>query len=152
MIRLGSLTSPELIFPHLPGSDIPTVLRAFAERLVELSFVGNAEELYSKLWEREQLGSTGIGSGVAIPHCKVEHLERAILAIGVADQGVEFGSVDGQPVRLFFLVVSPSNAPAEHLQVLAAISKWVKADHHAGRILESPSRESIYALLDQEGG
>lgn len=151
-MNLGSLTHPRLVFPDLAVRDVEGVLRAFADRVAELGFVPDADRLFEKLLEREQLGSTGIGSGVAIPHCKMKGLDRAILAIGASKRPVEFGAVDGQPVRLFFLVVSPHDSPAVHLQVLSAISKWVKADHHVERILGLHDREAIFRLLQGEDG
>lgn len=150
-MRLESLTRPELIFRYLPAQDRDSVLKAFAERLGGLGLIRSTEELFDKLLEREQLGSTGIGSGVAIPHCKLKGLERPVLAVGVVDRpGVDFGAVDGKPVRLFFLLVSPTEAPAEHLQVLAAISRWVKAGDHVAELLDSRDADEIYSLLRQE--
>lgn len=151
-MNLGSLTHPQLVFPELAARDVSGVLRAFADRVAELGYVPDAERLYAKLLEREQLGSTGIGSGVAIPHCKMKGLDQAILAVGATRKPVDFGAVDGEPVRLFFLVVSPNDAPAVHLQALSAISKWVKADHHVDRILALHDRQAIYQLLQGEGG
>lgn len=151
MARLASLTRPELIFVGLPGQDRQEMLRAFAEKLAQSGAVEDPEELFQKLWERERLGSTGIGSGVAIPHCKLKGLRHGLVAIGIAEQGVDFQAVDGRPVTLFFLVVSPSEAPAEHLQVLAAISRWVKADHHVEKVLRLSDRNAIFALLSEEG-
>lgn len=150
-MNLGSLTDPQLIFPDLPGEDVEGVLRAFAARLAGHGLVDDAERLYDKLQEREQLGSTGIGSGVAIPHCKMKGLERAILAVGLKQRPVDYGAVDGKPVRLFFLVVSPQDAPAVHLQVLASISRWVKADRHVERTVAMNDRDEIYAFLQREG-
>lgn len=147
---LSTLTRPELIYPEIPGADAPTILRAFADRMAVEIAGADAEDLYRKLLEREQLGSTGIGAGVAIPHCKMKGLDRAVLAVGICPRTIEFGAVDGEPVRLFFLVVSPQSAPAEHLQVLAAISKWVKQNHHVQRILDQNDRDAIYALLQDE--
>lgn len=147
---LGSLTGPQLVFPDLPAEDAEGVLRVFANRLATRGVVADGEALYDKLQEREQLGSTGIGSGVAIPHCKMKGLDHPVLAVGICHRTIEFGAVDGEPVRLFFLVVSPQSAPAVHLQVLAAISKWVKQDHHVQRILSQGDQDAIYALLQDE--
>jgi len=150
-MRLDSLTRPELIYSSLPGQDRDSVLRVFARRLADNGLIPESEALYDKLVEREQLGSTGIGSGVAIPHCKLKGLSAPLLSIGVVDRpGVDFGAVDGKPVRVFFLVVSPTEAPAEHLQVLAAISRWVKADEHVASLLGARGPEEIYELLRQE--
>lgn len=150
-MRLGSLTRPDLVFPDLAATDREQVLRAFADRIAASGLVRDAETLYRRLGEREQLGSTGIGGGIAIPHCKVDGLKQGLVAVGRVREGVDFGAADGQPVRLFFLVISPSQSPAEHLQALAAISRWIKAGGRAQALLEKPDAEEIYAYLQQEG-
>jgi len=150
-VRLGSLTRPELIFADLPAADRQEVLRAFAGRIAGLGLVKSGEELFQRLWEREQLGSTGIGAGIAIPHCKLQGLAHGIVAVGLVPGGVDFGAADGRPVRVLFLVVSPSGAPAEHLQILAAISRWVRAGRHAERILALRQPAEVYDLLRDEG-
>lgn len=149
-MRLGSLTRPELIFPDLPAADRSEVLRAFADRLAERGLVKSGAELFHRLWEREQLGSTGIGSGIAIPHCKLPGLAHGIVAVGLVPAGVDFGAADDRPVQVLFLVISPSGSPAEHLQVLAAISRWVRADAHAERILALSDPAAVYDLLRDE--
>ena len=149
---LGALTRPELIFPDLPATDREGLLRALAGRVAAEGLVKSGEELFQKLWEREQLGSTGIGQGVAIPHCKLKGLARGVVAIGLVPAGVEFGAADGQPVKVFFLVVSPAESPAEHLQILAAISRWIRVDHHAARLLALHDPAAVYDLLRDEGG
>jgi PTS system nitrogen regulatory IIA component len=150
-VGLGALTRPELIFPDLPGTDPAGVLRALAGRVAGEGLVKNGEELFQRLWEREQLGSTGIGQGVAIPHCKLKGLRHGVVAIGMVPAGVEFGAVDGQPVKVFFLVVSPAESPAEHLQILAAISRWIKVPGHAGQLLALHDPARVYDLLRGEG-
>lgn len=150
-MRLGSLTRPDLIFPDLPATDRAQVLRAFAGRIAGSGLVDDAEALFHKLWEREQLGSTAIGGGIAIPHCKVDRLKSGVVALGRAEEGVDFGAADGQPVRLFFLVVSPSQSPAEHLQILAAISRWIKVDGRVRALLEQPDAAALYDYIQREG-
>ncbi len=151
-MQLATLTRPELIFPDLGsgGRSEQNVLDELAARVAAAGAVPDARELSARLAEREALGSTGVGGGVAIPHCKLSGLSRAILAIGIAPEGIEFRGVDGLPVRLFFLVVSPSQSPAEHLQVLAAISRWVRAPGRIAKVLEAGSPEAIFALLEGE--
>lgn len=149
---LAALIGPELIFPELGGSDAPTVLRNLAERVTEAGRVDDADRLYHKLWEREQLGSTGVGSGVAVPHCKMKGIERPVMAVGVTARAVDFGAVDGKPVAVFFLLVSPEDAPAEHLRALAEISRWARADKHVERIRKARGADEIFELLRREGG
>lgn len=149
-MRLSSLIRPDLIFVDLPGADGPTVLRAFSERVVERGIVPDADRLYRLLLEREKLCTTALGHGVAVPHCKIEGLDEVVVALGLFSKGIEFEATDDIPVRLLFLVISPNAAPAEHLQSLAAISRWVKADHHVDRILELQEPQAIFELLDRE--
>ena len=149
-MRLEALTEPELIFPGLRCSDASSVLRLLARKIVEHGVVGDSSDLYEKLWEREQLGSTAIGTGVAIPHCKMPGLDRVQLAIGLLDEGIDFAAVDEQPVHVFFRIVSPEDSPAAHLQCLAAISKWIKTDRHIETLRELRDPEAIYRLF-QEG-
>jgi mannitol/fructose-specific phosphotransferase system IIA component (Ntr-type) len=147
---LAELTSAALIFPDLEASTGEGVLRELAERLASRSLVRDAEGLFARLWERERLGSTAIGHGVAIPHCKLDPLARVLVAVAISRQGVEYGAADGAPVRLFFLVVSPSRSPAEHLQSLAAISKWVRSGGDVGGLLAGQDASEIYRLIRGE--
>ena len=89
------------------------------------------------------------GQGVAVLHCKIDGLDKVIVAVGLFSKGIDFEATDDLPVRLLFLVISPTAAPAEHLQSLAAISRWVKADHHVDRILRERDPQAIYELLEE---
>lgn len=150
-ISLSSLVRRELVFPDLGGGDRDTLLRNFAQAMAEREAVRDWEALYRRLREREDLGTTGIGSGVAIPHCKLDRIDHVIVAVGVSRHGVEFDAVDEKPVRLFFLVLSPPEAPADHLKSLAAISRWAKADRHAERLLELRDADAIFDMLRENG-
>ena len=150
-MQLETLVAPDLVFPDLPAFDVSTVLRAFADRVAATGRVADADSLYQALWEREQLGSTGIGHGVAIPHCKVEGISNVILAIGHVPKGLPFGAVDGLSVRLFFLVISPDSQPAAHLQCLSAISKWVQKSGRIDDLLAADSTETMLEILGQPG-
>ena len=134
-MQIEELTEPGLIFPDLPCSDTPTLLRALADLVQQRGVVGDADMLYQRLFEREELGSTGIGDGVAIPHCKIDGLDGVKMAVGISAKEVDFGATDDRPVRLFVLIVSPEDHPADHLHALAAVSKWLKTDNHVQRIL-----------------
>ena len=149
-MHLESLTEPGLIFPALRSPDAASLLRLLAGKLAERGWTEHAGKLYDALWEREQLGSTAIGSGVAIPHCKLDGLDRVVLAVGILAEGIDFGATDEEPVRVFFCIVSPNASPAAHLQCLAAVSRWVKDDTHVERILELEDPQAIYDLFRQD--
>ena len=147
---LEALARPGLVFPRLAGTDRASVLRELAGLVAEAGVVRDGVELYERLQERERLGSTGIGSGVAVPHCKVKGLDEVVMALGVASHGIDFEAADGLPVRLFFVLLSPHKQPAAHLRSLAAISRWVQ---HAGRLeklLACHDPEEILATLGVE--
>lgn len=146
-MRLESLTRPELIFPNLHGEDRGKILHAIAEQIATRGVIKDPEELFRLLQEREDLGSTGIGGGVAIPHCKINGLDHVTLAVGLCNPPVDFNAVDKEPVSVIFLVLSPVDSPAEHLQSLAAISRWVKSGDHIQRIRHLEQADDIYALL-----
>ncbi|MBZ0112898.1 MAG: PTS sugar transporter subunit IIA [Thermoanaerobaculia bacterium] len=141
MPRLDELTAIDRIYPGLTGTNGTSVLREIAERLAAQGIVSDAAKLHEKLLEREELCSTGVGRGVAIPHCKLNGIDNVLVAIGVALEPIPFGAVDGEPVQVFFVVVSPSRSPAAHLQSLAAISRWVKEHDPVRQLatLENPA-------------
>src|ERR1700743_691867 len=96
---VGTLIRRELVFPDLPATDRGGVLRALADRLAASGQrrMSNGARLFQALWEREQLGSTGLGDGVAIPHCKLRGLGHGMVAVGLARPGVAFDAPDGVP-------------------------------------------------------
>ncbi|HEX9668129.1 MAG TPA: PTS sugar transporter subunit IIA [Thermoanaerobaculia bacterium] len=147
MQQLEALTRPELILPQLAAADAHGVLCEFADQIAAAGLVPDADELYQKLVERERLGSTAVGGGVAIPHCKLRGLAQAVVAIGRVERGIDFGAADGQPVRAFFVVVSPSEAPAEHLRVLSTVSRWIKGRQNVEQLLALADRDRIWELL-----
>lgn len=147
MPALEDLTRPDLIYSGLVATHARGVLRELSEKLEAQGIVDSAETLYRSLMEREELGSTGIGEGVAIPHCKLEGLSEVVVAIGIAPRGVDFSAVDGKPVRIFFVVISPAKAPAAHLQCLASISRWIKTGSHLEELLAADDPETVYDLI-----
>ena len=148
-MQLASLTRIRLVFPDLTGHDRDSVLRFFADRIGEVHGV-DAEQVYRGLQEREQLGSTGIGGGVAIPHCRIDGIDGAVLAVGVAPEGIDVLATDGQPARLFFVIVSPKADPRQNLRFLQAVSRWVREPGNVAEILAHPTREEILELLARE--
>lgn len=151
MTPLDGLTRPDLVFPRLEATDAREVIAILAREMAAAGVAVEAGELERRLLEREELGSTGIGSGVAIPHCKLPRLDDPVLAVGITRRGIDYGAVDDKPVRIFFVLISPEGTPAEHLRVLADISRWVRSDSNVAAILEQRDRERIYELLGREG-
>ena len=125
-------------------------MRALAERLERAGAIPSAADLHAKLLERERQGSTAIGRGAAIPHCKLSRLDRVVVAVAVLPDGIGGDSPDSpdhEPVRLIFLVISPESSPAAHLQTLASISRWLKDDRNLERIRRATTTEEARECL-----
>jgi len=101
------------------------------------------------LIERENLGSTGIGGGIAIPHGKLEGLRHLIASFGKSEAGVDFSSMDNKPAHLFFLLVAPKNSAGEHLKALARISRLFKDPLLKTSLLQADSTDEIFRLLEE---
>lgn len=133
------------------GSSTPPVNQAeVLRRLAELlSQSGDIETdvVEALLLEREQVLSTGIGEGVAIPHTSLPGLSAQRAALLICPSGVDFGSCDGEPARIFFGVVGPKQAASEHLKILAKVSKILRRLETRSRLLESTSAEQALGLI-----
>src|SRR5437868_3417192 len=117
-MKLSEILSPELILPSLEGTDAKGVLSEFADAICKCGKFSSPQTLLDRLYEREVQESTGIGNGLAIPHCKIESLTELVLAIGYSEKGVDFNALDGKPTYYFFLVISPAGAAVLHLRTL----------------------------------
>ena len=115
-------------------------------RLAEMS----REELVRVLLERERLGSTGIGGGIGIPHGKLKDLDNLMIGFGLSRKGVDFESLDGEPTRIFFLLVTPENSTGLHLKMLARISRILKNEPFKERLLGSDGADQIYEIIKEE--
>lgn len=105
------------------------------------------ETLYNVLLEREAVGSTGVGNGVAIPHGKIEGLDEILLCFGRSRAGINFDAIDKRPAHLFVLLLSPAGKASEYLQTLARVSKILKESGNRQRLFESTSRDEIVQLF-----
>ena len=115
----------DAIIPELKSKNKVGILYELAEMLSQVSGVSQ-DLLVQSLWERERMGSTGIGGGLAIPNCRLDGIERCYLAFGRSLEGMDFKSIDRQPVRLFFSFCSPIHHPEMHIRLLADLSCFLK--------------------------
>lgn len=145
---LAEATSPRLVFPALAGEDSAAVLRELSAGIAGALPGVSSAELARGFADREALGSTGLGGGLAVPHSKLAGVGRAWLAVGVHPRGVEFGAPDGAPVRVFLALVSPPSTPAAHLNLLAAIARWAKVPGRIEALAGAADARAILELLD----
>lgn len=127
------------------------VLRELTQAAAGSGKIQDSEAALSALLEREALGSTGVGEQVAIPHAKLADIEDVMITIGISHRGVEFNSGDGQPVKLFFMLLSPEKQLNTHLKTLAKISRLIKLTDFKTRVLAKElSSEEIRQILNEE--
>ena len=108
------------------------------------------EAMLQVLLERERLGSTGIGDGIAIPHGKLQGLDEILLSFGRSSEGIDFDAMDGKPVHLFFLLMAPENSAGLHLKILAKISRMLKDPALRNNLLQAKSKEKIWRIIEEQ--
>jgi PTS system nitrogen regulatory IIA component len=146
-MKLVDILLEEDIIPDLKARDKKGVLEELAEVVSKHNPSVDRVVLVNVLVERENLGSTGIGDGVAIPHGKLKGVEQPIVSFGRSKSGLDFDSMDAQPVHLFFLLIAPENSSGMHLQVLAKIAKILKNSAFRKSLMEASGREDLYQTI-----
>ena len=135
----------------LQAADKPSVIQELVAALVESGQVKEDDQsgIIEAIMKREELGSTGIGRGVAVPHTKHPSVDNLIGTVGVSPEGVEFESLDGESVQLFFLLISPPDRPGDHLRALENISRQLRDDTFCRFLKQSKTAGDISQLLEE---
>ena len=149
-MKITNILRVESIIPELRSQDKNGVIKELAEAVVRSEPSLSVDRLYEVLLEREKLGSTGIGSGVAIPHGKLPNLERIVAAFGRSHAGVDFDSQDGEPAHLFFVLVAPENTAGLHLKALAKLSRLLKDAQFRQKLMEVPDAAALFQAIEVE--
>src|SRR5689334_7015612 len=143
---LTDLVAPQAVIPALKVNSKKQAIQELAARAAELTGQGEREVL-EILQQREKLGSTGIGNGIAIPHGKLPKIERLFGLFARLDRPIDFDALDGQPVDLVFLLLAPEAAGADHLQALARIARLMRDQTVVHKLRATHDAESLYAVL-----
>ena len=150
-MKLHAILDDGLVLPRLEARDRPGVLREMAARLEARHAPSLDDSLLDKLLKREELGTTAIGKGVAVPHCRAKGLKAPALLLGLSPDGVAFDAVDGKPSHVFFLLVSPEDNPGAGLRLLAAIAGLVRRSRGlSSKLIKAPTPEAIIGVLRAE--
>ena len=142
---LQDLLSPQAVIINLKARCKREVLSALAEASCDLVEGTECNQVRDALLEREQLGSTGVGEGVAIPHGKIKGLPKITGILARLDQPIDFDSVDSQPVDLVFLLLAPEEATAAHLKALAKVSRLLRDEDARAALRGAETAEALYA-------
>jgi len=148
-MKLSELLDESNIITDLNARDKKGVLEELVAAVINHEPSIDKHTLVKVLLERERLGSTGIGDGVAIPHGKYHGISQPLVSFGRSRSGLDFESMDGQPAHLFFLLVAPENSANVHLKVLATIARILKNSAFRKALMEAGSEEEIYRKIAQ---
>jgi len=147
-MRIVDVLDKKAIIPDLKSTDKEGVLRELSQPVAELVNV-KQDDLMKVLIERERLGSTGIGNGIGIPHGKMKSLKKLALSLGISRHGIDFGSIDGRPTHIFFLLVTPENSTGMHLKLLAHISRMLRNEMFKQKLMKAKDVDEFYKIIDE---
>ena len=149
IMRMSEFVVRDSISANLSTTQKEGVIREMVENLRAAGFIRNnePEDIVKQIMKRELLGSTGIGRGVAIPHTKHPSVDRLVGTVAVSRGGVAFESLDGEPVHVLVMLISPQDRPGDHLRALENVSRSLKDDAFVRALREAPSADAVWALL-----
>ena len=150
-MKFSDFVSGKAIRADLRSTDKSSVIGELVESLLSAGEIKAAdkEDIVKAILKREELGSTGIGRGIAVPHTKHPSVNKLIGTVGVSTNGVEFESLDGEKVQLFFLLVSPPDRPGDHLRALENISRQLRDETFCRFLKQSKTSDDILQLLNE---
>ncbi|MBF0273737.1 MAG: PTS sugar transporter subunit IIA [Nitrospinae bacterium] len=149
-MKISAFLSTENIISNLEAEDKEDCIKEVAKLLHTNGVVSNYQALVEALFERESLGTTGIGKNVAIPHAKIKEIDKLVTAFARSKSGIDFDSQDGKPVHFIFLLIAPVNSGSLHLKALARISKLMQKEDMKERLMSVGSVSELYEVLNQE--
>jgi PTS system nitrogen regulatory IIA component len=150
-MKLTDFVVPGAVLPNLQVNNKDAAIRTMVDSLVQSGNIkaADAEGIVLAILKREELGSTGIGRGVAVPHTKHVSVDRLTATVAISRSGVNFASLDGEDVFILFLLVSPPDRPGDHLRALENISRHLRNDHFCSFLRQCQDSKSILELLDE---
>jgi PTS system nitrogen regulatory IIA component len=149
-MKIMDYLDEEWVIGDLQGADKTSILKELSGVLVNPCKAASVEELLQVLLDREKLGSTGIGEGIAIPHGRLKKLKKFFISFGRSVKGVDFDSIDQKPSQLFFLVMAPENSAVDNLKLLSRIVTLLKEPSFKKRLMEAPSRKELFKIISEE--
>jgi PTS system nitrogen regulatory IIA component len=149
-MKVADFLDPRAVVEELNARNKKEVLEELCDALISLEPSLARDRMVGILLDRERLGSTGVGEGVAIPHGKLGELTHLIACFGRSPKGIEFQAVDRKPVHLFFLLFAPENSAGIHLKALAKISRLLKRPNLRESLMAAPTKEEVFSILTRE--
>jgi PTS system nitrogen regulatory IIA component len=146
-MQIIDMFKKEYIIEELKAKSKRAVLAELSEIFTHYHSGIQSEAMVAVLLDREKLGSTGIGDGIAIPHGKLKGLDNLVIAFGRSREGIDFDSIDGKPVHIFFLLMAPESSTGQHLKALAKISRMLKDQEFRSSLMSAKNTEELYRKI-----
>jgi PTS system fructose-specific IIA component/PTS system nitrogen regulatory IIA component len=150
-MKLSDFVVRDAILTDLRAATKEAAIRSMVESLSRSGHIKGADQegIIAAILKREELGSTGIGKGVAVPHTKHPSVDKLVATIALSKEGVEFASLDGESVHILFLLVSPPDRPGDHLRALENISRHLRNDNFCNFLRQALSAQGVIELLEE---
>ena len=150
-MKFSDFVKTKSIKAEIEATEKEAVIRELIGGLVESGELksGEQENIVQAVLKREELGSTGIGRGIAVPHTKHARVDNPVGTVGVSSTGVDFSSLDGEPVQLFFMLISPPDKQSEHLKALENISKQLQDETFCRFLKQSKTAQDVQQILEE---
>ena len=149
-MKIMDFLNKKAVTVNLKSADKEGAIRELVDLLAKAEDIKNREELSKALLMRESLGSTGIGQGIGIPHAKSQNVKNLVAAFGLSQKGVNFDSLDGEPVYIFFLLIAPEESAGPHLKALARISRMLKDKYFRELLRKAKDEKEILRVIQEE--
>ncbi|MBN1793435.1 MAG: PTS sugar transporter subunit IIA [Candidatus Omnitrophica bacterium] len=149
-MKLSSALKSEHITLRLKGSTKVAAIQELLDLLERSGSITNKKQLLAEILEREEVATTGIGKGIGIPHAKSSAFSGVTCALGLAGEGIDFASVDGEPVRIIFLIVASKNMNAQYLSLLANTSRLMQCDDLRNALLQAKDTKQVLDVIMQK--
>lgn len=149
-MNLVDVFKPDYIKIPLDKNNKNDVIRELVEILNSNGAVSNPQQIMEAVFDREKIMTTGVGNGVAIPHCKHKESHNFAIALGIHPSGIDFESIDNKPAHIIFLLVGPEDQPGTHIKLLSRISRIISQDDVREKVLECKTPEELFDLIKEE--
>ncbi|MBN1445587.1 MAG: PTS sugar transporter subunit IIA [Candidatus Omnitrophica bacterium] len=149
-MKITDFLKEDCVLIGVKSKDKKGAISELLELLKEKKHIKDSQDILDNVMEREKLGSTGIGQGIAVPHTKTEQIEDLVGAVGISDDGVSFDALDGEPVHIIFLILAPTKSIGLHLKALAKIARLLKDKTFRNALRKSTSASEVARIIRED--
>ncbi|MCX8082672.1 MAG: PTS sugar transporter subunit IIA [bacterium] len=149
-MKITDFLKDDCILIGIKSRETKGAIAELLDLLKKRGYINNTDEILESVLEREKLGSTGIGGGIAVPHTKTDQIENLVGAVGISENGVSFDALDGEPVYIIFLILAPTKSIGLHLKALAKIARLLKDKTFRNALRKASSPVEVFNIIKED--